>query len=217
MRPNPFVKPALAGTAVAQTVQVAPTQRLLKTPERAVKTPQIGAKDAAGHTDKSCTLQEIHMMFTAPTVTFASGPKKTAPGGAYRQIGVSTAVDGASPHKLVSLLFDALLSDITCARGAMARGDIAEKGRAIGHAVRILQEGLIAPLDMQAGGAVAQNLNDVYDYVVRRLTHANLNNDAQALAECHALIVPIQDAWSQIRSSVASSSAPTSAITRAAV
>jgi flagellar secretion chaperone FliS len=142
------------------------------------------------------------MMFTAPTVTFASSPKRVAPGGAYRQIGVSTAVDGASPHKLVSLLFDALLSDIAQARGAMDRGDIAEKGRAIGHAVRILQEGLIAPLDLQAGGAVAQNLNDVYDYAVRRLTHANLNNDPQALIECHALLTPIQDAWSQIRSSV---------------
>ncbi len=142
------------------------------------------------------------MMFTAPTVTFASSPKRTAPGGAYRQIGISTAVDGASPHKLVSLLFDALLSDIASARGAMARGDIAEKGRAIGHAVRILQEGLIAPLDMQAGGALASNLHDVYDYVVIRLTQANLKNDPQALIECHALLTPIQDAWSQIRASV---------------
>ncbi len=156
------------------------------------------------------------MMFTAPTATFASSPTKTAPGGAYRQISISTAVDGASPHKLVSLLFDALLSDIASARGALARGDIAEKGRAISHAVRILQEGLIAPLDMQSGGAVAQNLNDVYDYVVRRLTHANLKNDTAALSECHALIVPIQDAWAQIRSSVASSPAATPAVTRAA-
>lgn len=156
------------------------------------------------------------MMFTATTASFASSPKKMVPGGAYRQIGISTAVDGASPHKLVSLLYDALLSDIATARGAMARGDIAEKGRAIGHAVRILQEGLIAPLDMQSGGAVAQNLNDVYDYVVRRLTHANLNNDASALTECHALIVPIQEAWVQIRGSVAASSAPTPAITRTA-
>ncbi|MFM2450796.1 MAG: hypothetical protein RIS44_3246 [Pseudomonadota bacterium] len=142
------------------------------------------------------------MMFTVPTAHFASSPKKAVPGGAYRQIGISTAVDGASPHKLVSLLFDALLTDITCARGAMARGDMAEKGRAIGHAVRILQEGLIAPLDMQAGGALASNLHDVYDYVVIRLTQANLKNDPQALIECHALLTPIQDAWSQIQSSV---------------
>jgi flagellar secretion chaperone FliS len=190
---------------------------LIQIHTKAVNTSQIDAKEAAGHTDKSCMSQEIHMMFTAPTVSFASSPKKIAPGGAYRQIGNSTAVDGASPHKLVSLLFDALLSDIATARGAMARGDIAEKGRAIGHAVRILQEGLIAPLDMQAGGAVAQNLNDVYDYVVRRLTHANLKNDAQALTECYDLIVPIHEAWAQIRSSVASSSAPTSSITRTAV
>lgn len=141
------------------------------------------------------------MMFTAPTNAYAANNGRAMP-GAYRQIGVTTAVDGASPHKLVSLLFDALMSDIASARGAMARGDIAEKGRAIGHAVRILQEGLIAPLDMQAGGAIASNLRDVYDYVVTRLTVANLRNDPQALVECQELITPIQEAWMQIHSSV---------------
>lgn len=141
------------------------------------------------------------MMFTAPTNAFAANSSRAMP-SAYRQIGVTTSVESANPHKLVSLLFDALLSDIACARGAMARGDIAEKGRAIGHAVRILQEGLIAPLDMQAGGAIASNLRDVYDYVVTRLTVANLRNDAQALVECHELITPIQEAWAQIQSSV---------------
>ena len=140
------------------------------------------------------------MMFTAPN-PYANTQRRAIP-AAYQQIGVTTAVDGASPHKLVSLLFDALQSEIIAARGAMARGDIAEKGRAIGHAVRILQEGLIAPLDMENGGAVASNLRDVYDYVVHQLTMANLRNDAAALLQCKELITPIQEAWTQIQSTV---------------
>ena len=140
------------------------------------------------------------MMFTAPS-PYANTQRRAMP-AAYQQIGVTTAVDGANPHKLVSMLFDALQSEIIAARGAIARGDIAEKGRAIGHAVRILQEGLIAPLDMQNGGALASNLRDVYDYVVHQLTLANLRNDADALQQCQQLISPIQDAWTQIKPSV---------------
>lgn len=140
------------------------------------------------------------MMFTAPN-PYANSQRRAIP-AAYQQIGVTTAVDGASPHKLVAMLFDALQSEIVAARGAMQRGDIAEKGRAIGHAVRILQEGLIAPLDLQNGGAVASNLRDVYDYVVHQLTLANLRNDPTALLQCKELITPIQEAWTQIQSSV---------------
>lgn len=141
------------------------------------------------------------MMFNVPTHAFAANQQRSLP-GTYRQIGVSTSVDSASPHKLVSLLFDALQSEILTARGAMSRGDIVEKGRAICHAVRILQEGLIAPLDMQGGGAIASNLRDVYDYAVMRLTVANLRNDEKALIEAYQLIAPIQEAWSQIQPSV---------------
>ncbi|MFY7939680.1 MAG: flagellar export chaperone FliS, partial [Burkholderiaceae bacterium] len=118
------------------------------------------------------------MMFTAPN-PYSNTQRRAIP-TAYQQIGVITAIDSASPHKLVSLLFDALQSEIIASRGAMQRGDIAEKGRAIGHAVRILQEGLITPLDLQNGGALASNLRDVYDYVVHQLTMANLRNDADA-------------------------------------
>src|SRR5215204_3664901 len=82
----------------------------------------------------------------------------------YRSVNAATAIEGASPHKLVSMLYQAVASEIAAARGAIDRGDIAEKGRAIGHAVRIIEEGLLAPLDLEAGGALAINLRDLYDY-----------------------------------------------------
>ncbi|MEO5696199.1 MAG: flagellar export chaperone FliS, partial [Burkholderiaceae bacterium] len=85
---------------------------------------------------------------------------------AYRDVAASTALDGASPHKLVSLLYAALASKIAGARGALVRRDTAEKGRAISHAVRIVDEGLRAPLDLRAGGAIAANLNDLYGYLM---------------------------------------------------
>ena len=112
-----------------------------------------------------------------------------------REVGASTALDGASPHKLVSLLYSALASQIAGARGALARRDIAEKGRAIAHAVRIIEEGLNAPLDLQRGGAIASNLRDLYDYMVQRLTLANLRNDDMLLSECARLVETLREGW----------------------
>ena len=43
---------------------------------------------------------------------------------AYKRVAVETSVQGADPHTLVGLLYDALLQSIAQARGAMSRGDI---------------------------------------------------------------------------------------------
>lgn len=132
-------------------------------------------------------------MFSTPN-SFAGRPVA----GAYRLVGAATAVEGAHPHKLVSLLFDALLGEIVQARGAIARADVAEKGRAIRHAVRIIEEGLLISLDLDRGGELAANLHDLYQYIVRRLTHANLHGDSDALVECGKLLASIHAAWESI-------------------
>jgi|KBSMisStandDraft_5_1062788.scaffolds.fasta_scaffold53858_3 flagellar secretion chaperone FliS len=116
----------------------------------------------------------------------------------YRGVSASTSVEGASPHKLVSMLYQAVAGEIAAARGAVARNDIPEKCRAIGHAVRIVDEGLLAPLDLAAGGALALNLRDLYDYIVRRLTIANLNSDDAVLADCAGLVQTLRETWDAI-------------------
>lgn len=116
----------------------------------------------------------------------------------YRDMNASTAIEGASPHKLVSLLYQTIASEIAAARGAIARGGIAEKGRAISHAVRVIEEGLLAPLDVVGGGALALNLRDLYQYLVHRLTMANLKTDDAALAECVRLVEVLREGWDAI-------------------
>jgi flagellar protein FliS len=118
----------------------------------------------------------------------------------YRQVGVASAVDHASPHHLVTMLYDGLLEAIAEARSAIAQGDIEAKGRAIGRAVRIAEEGLRGGLDRQRGGELAQNLDALYQYIVQQLTKANLHSDTAALAECHHLVKPVRDAWVDIGS-----------------
>lgn len=118
--------------------------------------------------------------------------------GAYRSIGVETGVSTANPHKLIALLFDGVQESMAQARGALRDRQVQAKGRAIGRAVRIVEEGLKGGLDLTAGGELARNLHDLYAYLTLRLTQANLNSDDAALAECQRLIEPIANAWAAI-------------------
>jgi len=121
-----------------------------------------------------------------------------AASAAYRQVGVQSGVDGATPQVLIKMLFDGLVQSLNAARGAMARGDVAEKGRQLGRAVRILEEGLKGGLDRQRGGELAANLGALYDYCIARLTHANLRGDVAAVEEVLKLVAPVADGWNQL-------------------
>ena len=119
-------------------------------------------------------------------------------GGLYQQVGLETQLAGASPHHLVAMLFDGYMEAVAQARGAMRAGQIELKGRAIGRALGIVQEGLRAGLDLKVGGPLARDLDDLYAYIAGRLTLANARNDEAMLDECQRLVQPLRDAWTSI-------------------
>ncbi|MDR2324901.1 MAG: flagellar export chaperone FliS [Acidovorax sp.] len=121
---------------------------------------------------------------------------------AYRQVGVQSGIENASPHMLIQMLFDGLFQSLRAARGAMDRGDVEEKGLQISKAVRILQEGLVMGLDMEKGGELSGNLKLLYDYAVKQLTTANLNNDASLVDEVLDVLQPVADGWKEIGAQV---------------
>jgi flagellar secretion chaperone FliS len=120
------------------------------------------------------------------------------PGLLYRDVGMETSITDASPHRLVAVLFEAWMDAVTRARGALRSGNVAAKGIAIRHAVRIVEEGLRGNLNVEAGGKLARDLNALYAYLSHRLTLANLRNDDAILAECQRLMKPVQEAWDAI-------------------
>jgi flagellar protein FliS len=137
------------------------------------------------------------MMFSSP---FAGGRK--APLHAYQRTAIEVRASEADPHQLVSMLFDGFFESLAQARGAIRQNELATKGRAIGRAVAIVDEGLRAALDLQQGGPLARDLHDLYAYVTLRLTRANLACDESALDECAALMQPLAEAWAAIRPQV---------------
>lgn len=118
--------------------------------------------------------------------------------GAYRQIDKQARVASASPHHLITLLLEAALVVLAQARRHMEERDIAAKGAALGKAIAILQEGLIPALDRDAGGDLAQNLHDLYQYMTHRLLLANLRDDVAAVIEVGDLLRGLKQAWDAI-------------------
>ena len=117
---------------------------------------------------------------------------------AYKRASVEASVDMADPHQLVNLLFEALHRAIGSAKMAMQLGDVPVKCKQIGDAIRILEDGLKAPLDMERGGELAANLDALYAYCATRLVFANLKNDVGALDEVSALVAQVASGWRQI-------------------
>jgi flagellar protein FliS len=117
------------------------------------------------------------------------------PSQTYRNIDVETGLANADPHRLIVLLYDGAIAAIAQAKGHMAKHEVAAKGKSIGKAIQIVDEGLKAAVDVKAGGTLALNLRELYDYMVRRLVHANLKNDAGALDEVSRLLNELRDAW----------------------
>lgn len=127
---------------------------------------------------------------------FASSQSRAA--AMYQQVGVESAINGASSHQLVGLLYDGVLKSIEKAKTAMHQGDVQRKGEAIMKAIRIFQEGLLAHLDEARGGEVATNLKRLYEYCVVRLTQANLRNEPSMLDEVANILGMVADGWSKM-------------------
>lgn len=117
---------------------------------------------------------------------------------AYQKVGLESAVLSASPHQLVVMLFDGAHSALVRARLFLEQGNIPAKGEALSKAINIIDNGLKAGLNMEVESDLPENLAELYDYMVRRLLHANLRNDAEAIVEVEVLLNNIADAWKQI-------------------
>jgi flagellar secretion chaperone FliS len=120
----------------------------------------------------------------------------------YAKIGLQSAAMSASPHQLITMLFDGAKTAIAMARHHMANKEIAAKGNAISKAINIVDNGLKASMDAKAGGKagaeLVANLSPLYDYIAQRLMYANLRNDPTLLDEADRLLDTISSAWREI-------------------
>jgi flagellar protein FliS len=122
---------------------------------------------------------------------------------AYARVGVETGVLGASPHRLVVMLYQGARKAIAHARMHLQQGNVAERGVAVSKAIRIVESGLQQSLNVEAGGEVAQRLNALYTYMTRRLLEANITQSEAMLVEVDGLLATLEEAWIGIAPEIA--------------
>lgn len=108
----------------------------------------------------------------------------------------------ASPGQLVLLMYDGALRFMAQARAGFALDtDNPRRIEVINTALlrtqAILNE-MRANLNMDAGGEVAENLDRLYDYHLRRLMQSNLRKDEEPLIEVEGLVRTLRDAWAEM-------------------
>ncbi len=116
----------------------------------------------------------------------------------YRNVSAYGGLAEASPHQVVEVMLDAVLSRVNEARGHVERGEVEAKGEKIGKALGII-EALVLSLDKDRGGELAANLERLYDYSSRTLLKANLENRPDLLGEVAGLLREIKLGWEGIR------------------
>ncbi len=120
------------------------------------------------------------------------------PIASYRRMDLESDVLGADPHRLIVLLFDGAESALNRAQACLAARDISGKSEALVKAIEIINDGLAASLNVEAGGELASNLKALYDYMVSRLIHANIHLDPVAVSEVQKLLAEISGAWREL-------------------
>jgi flagellar secretion chaperone FliS len=122
---------------------------------------------------------------------------------AYARVGVETGVMGASPHRLIVLLYQGARQAIAQARMHLQQGNVPERGMAISKAIRIIESGLQQSLNLEVGGEIAERLNALYSYMARRLLEANIKQSETMLVEVDGLLATLEEAWIGIAPEIA--------------
>lgn len=93
---------------------------------------------------------------------------------------------------MVAMLLDGAIGRLGRAGEELVSGE----SESLAAAVSII-EALQGALDLARGGQLADNLFDLYDYMLRRLAEAGAGNPAP-LAEVAGLLDTIRDGWEAI-------------------
>jgi flagellar protein FliS len=113
---------------------------------------------------------------------------------AYQSVSVHGGVANADPHSMVQMLMDAAVERMAIARGCMERGERKRQAALLHSCVLIIGE-LRGCLNTAEGGPLAQNLSDLYDYMIRRLVLANASSESGIVVEVSGLLDEIRSAW----------------------
>ena len=117
---------------------------------------------------------------------------------AYTQTKVATAYN---PVELVIMLYDGAIDFLDKAATAINMREVPIKIKYIDKAIAIIEE-LLNALNLEVGGEIALNLQNLYLHMMRELVLANAKNDGNKIKHVTNLLKELREAWVQIKGTV---------------
>jgi len=111
----------------------------------------------------------------------------------YRKTNITTS----DPVRLIIMCYEGAIDSLQLAKEKVKEKDYEKKAKAIIKAQEIIDE-LLCSLDLEKGGAIASNLSSLYNYILRRIIHGDVNKDMGAIDEVIGMLTELLSAWREV-------------------
>ncbi|MFM7028166.1 MAG: flagellar export chaperone FliS [Chakrabartia sp.] len=115
----------------------------------------------------------------------------------YAQLAYAARIEAASRHELVAILYEELLLAFDLLRHALRSADRVRANAHFGRATSILHS-LLAGLDLDQGGPLAQSLAQIYHSALAEIARLRLSQDADRVAALQQAFGDLSDNWARI-------------------
>ena len=116
---------------------------------------------------------------------------------AYSTISAETSIKDSIPLELIVLVFDKIFDHLIRGKKELALGKTGAE--ALTKAVDLLNVGLIASLNKESGGQIAENLEAIYLWAIHKIIEARLNKKPDRIDEVVKVLTPIYEGWRDLR------------------
>jgi len=111
----------------------------------------------------------------------------------YAENNNHTSVFSADSGQIIILVYDRIFDHLKVAKLALENGQYAIEPFTKAH--DLIQQGLLACLDYENGGDVAQSLGAVYEWALREILNARLTKSPAKVQEVLDVLAPLYEAW----------------------
>ena len=103
----------------------------------------------------------------------------------------------AFPSTLIVILYDEAIANLEAAIDAIEKGDIEARFEATAKVADIVSQ-LYLALDLDQGGEIAENLGNIYNFILTQLQRVNFNDDVDMARQAIGLLEPIRESWQEL-------------------
>lgn len=121
----------------------------------------------------------------------------------YKRVSVESKVNSSSPYELVVILYETAISEAESIKKAIETKDYDNKAKHVDKFMRVVSDGLRSALNMEQGGATAENLFGLYTFLNSEIIAASVSSNIDKVDSCIQILSELKSAWVEISKSAA--------------